>query len=272
MRWTIGMPSFNNFTEVFFTVQSLRMHHDLTDCEIIVVDNFGDDLLYKFIRDKGGKQIRYDRFNDIRGVSVAKNRIFEIARGDFVLCMDSHILLKSGTLLRTPEGNDFVQGPILFNNGHDYSTHWIPTWSKGMWGRWSPVVDILPRNPFPIWATGAGFFATRRDTWLGFNSDFRGFGGETGYIQEKYRQAGRRVLCDPKKVWLHMFCNGGRKIPFDAPMVDRCRNYIIGFEELGMDTTPIHEHFGPVVYSNAMLNLSKERILKKKVATPCKQK
>jgi glycosyltransferase involved in cell wall biosynthesis len=252
MRLTIGMPSFNNFTEVYFTVQSLRLHHDLKDCEIVIVDNFGDDMLYKFCRDKGNNgQVRYVRATETRGVSFAKNKIFEVGKGEFVLCIDSHILIKRGALDRMPKGNDFVQGPILFNNSIDYSTHWEPVWSKGMWGKWAPVVQSLPEELFDIWATGAGFFITRRDTWLGFNPSFKGFGGETGYIQEKYRQAGRRVLCDPVKVWLHMFCNGGRKIPFPCPMVDRCRNYIIGFEELKLDTAPILEHFGPKVFTQA---------------------
>jgi glycosyltransferase involved in cell wall biosynthesis len=245
------MPSYSNFTEVYFTVQSLRMHHDLTDCEIVVVDNFGDDMLYKFCKEKGAGLVRYERCKEIRGVSIAKNKVFEIARGEFVLCMDSHILIRQGALDRMPSGDDLVQGPILFNNCLDYSTHWVPTWSRSMWGKWAESVRTLPAEPFDIWATGAGFFATRRDTWLGFNPNFRGFGGETGYIQEKYRKAGRRVICDPSKVWLHFFSNGGRAIPFPAPFVDRCRNYIIGFEEIGLDTAPILEHFGPKIYAEA---------------------
>lgn len=268
MKLTIGMPSYDNFTEVYFTVQSLRLHHNLKDCEIVVVDNFGDDMLYKFCRDKAGDNLRYERFKEIRGVSVAKNKVFEIAKGEFVLCMDSHILVKQGALNKMPEGDDFVQGPILFNNGLDYSTHWEPIWSRSMWGKWAESVRVLPKKPFPIWATGAGFFMTRRDTWLGFNPEFRGFGGETGYIQEKYRQAGRRVLCDPSKIWMHMFCNGGRKIPFPCPMVDRVRNYIIGFEELNLDMAPILEHYGPTTFSMAAKTLLMERAAIKKPVVP----
>ena len=33
MKWSICLPSYNNFTEVYFTVQSLRMYHDLKDTE-----------------------------------------------------------------------------------------------------------------------------------------------------------------------------------------------------------------------------------------------
>lgn len=37
---------------------------------------------------------------------------------------------------------------------------------------------------------GLGIFACRRDVWPGFNPRLRGFGGEEGYIHEKFRRAG----------------------------------------------------------------------------------
>jgi glycosyltransferase involved in cell wall biosynthesis len=246
MRWTIGMPSYNNFTEVYFTLQALRMYHDMRDKEIIVVDNFGDKYLEKFIKEKGGNVVRYERATEIQGVSYAKNRIFDTAKGEFVLVIDSHILLKPGCFDVEPSGNDFIQGPLLINDCFQYWYEWLPVWRANMWGIWGEKVGAegLPRQPIDIWAMGAGFFATRRDSWLGFNEKFRGFGGETGYIQEKYRKAGRRVICYPNMVWLHYFCNTGRKIPFKVNPSDRIRNYLIGFAELGLDINPIINHFG----------------------------
>lgn len=253
MLWTIGIPSYNNFTEVYFTVQSLRMHHDMTGKEIVIVDNYGDDLLEKFVKEKGAGQVRYDRYLKIRGVSAAKNRIFEIAAGEIVLCMDSHILLKQGVFERVPEGYDFVQGPCFANDLKRAAWEWKPQWRSGMWGVWGDYVpeQSLPAEPVEIWAMGAGFFATRRESWLRFNPAFRGFGGETGYIQEKYRKAGRRVLCYPNMKWVHFFCNGGRKIPFPVRENEKIRNYIIGFRELGIDTGSIENHFGKLKFDRA---------------------
>lgn len=246
MRWTIGMPSYNNLAEVYFTVQSLRLHHNLSDCEIVVIDNFGDVNLEKFCKNSGGNTVRYEKFTDVTGVSAAKNKIFEVARGEFVLCIDSHILMKPGVLDKTPPGDDMIQGPLLYADSKTYVCEWKPQWRSQMWGIWgqSYSIDTLPKDPFQIWATGAGFFACRRDSWLGFNSKFRGFGGETGYIQEKYRKAGRAIWCYPNMVWMHMFYNQGRKIPYPVNLEDRVRNYLIGFEEIGLDTKPIYEHFG----------------------------
>jgi glycosyltransferase involved in cell wall biosynthesis len=246
MRWTIGMPSYNNMSEVYFTVQSLRIHHDLKDCEIVVIDNFGDDSLHKFVKNSGGNQVRYERFTEITGVSAAKNKIFEIAKGEYVLCIDSHILVRRGALDITPPGDDMIQGPLNYANVRDYCCEWKPVWRSNMWGIWGETLttDKLPQDPFKIWAMGAGFFACRRDSWLKFNPAFRGFGGETGYIQEKYRKAGRSVWCYPNMIWMHMFWNQGRKVPYTVKLEDRIKNYLLGFEEIGLDTAPIYDHFG----------------------------
>jgi glycosyltransferase involved in cell wall biosynthesis len=252
MKLTIGMPCYRNFSEVFFTVESLKLHHNLKDTEIIVVDNFGDPDTEKFAR---AARVRYEKYTDITGVSAAKNRVFELAKGEYVLCMDSHILLAPGALDNIPESDNFIQGPLVHASCTQYVYEWLPVWRAHMWGIWGKNVSVLPKDPFEIWAMGAGFFLCRRDTWLKFNPQFRGFGGETGYIQEKYRKSGRKIICQPSLAWLHMF---DRKVPYPLKMVDRVRNYLLGFEELGLDTKPIVDNFDPKLIAEARLILSKE--------------
>jgi glycosyltransferase involved in cell wall biosynthesis len=253
MKWTIGMPCYNNYTENFFTIQALRQYHDLSDSEIVVIDNFGDDDLKNLVcKTINKKNVVYDRYTEITGVSAAKNRIFEIARGDQVLVIDSHILVSVGALDVTITGDDMYQGPLLTTGMSCYLLEWLPEWRSNMWGIWAPSVKVLPTEKKEIWAQGAGFFAVKRQSWLGFNPGFRSFGGETGYIQEKYRRAGRKVWCDPRMVWTHYFGSSGRKIPYPLTMLDRVKNYILGFEELGLSTEPIKQHFGEKVFANAM--------------------
>jgi glycosyltransferase involved in cell wall biosynthesis len=242
-KWSIGMPSYNNFDEVYFTVQALRFYHELKDTEIIIVDNFGEDRLQRFCRDKGNGLIRYEKYVEIQGTAAPRNLIFELAKGENILCMDSHVYLKRGFFKNDPTGDDLTQGPVLWNSFNGYSTEWINQWGRNMWGRWKATVTKLPRKPFEIWGQGLGIFCCRRDSWLKFNSEFRGFGGEEGYIHEKYRQAGRKVWCDPSKVWVHHFCNCGRKIPYVVHLTDRIRNYLLGFDELGLDKAEIEKHF-----------------------------
>lgn len=271
MKWSICLPAYDNFVEVYFTVQSLRLHHDMRDKEIIVLDNYGDDRMLEFIENTGGGTVRYERMKEVRGVSAAKNAAIQAARGEFILCMDSHILLRPGCFDVEPIGDDLIQGPCLMNNMRDIGMQWNPVWRANMWGIWDYIIPAnkyqtltgkekiavdsrisekklriadLPSEPYPIWAIGAGFFACRRSSWLGFNQKFRGFGGETGYLQEKYRKAGRKVWCYPNMVWIHYFCNTGRRIPFPVIMAERVHNYLVGFNELGLDITPILQHFG----------------------------
>jgi hypothetical protein len=89
---------------------------------------------------------------------------------------------------------------------------------------------------------GTGLFACRRAVWPGFNPNFRGFGGEEGYIHEKFRQAGGRTLCLPFLRWMHRF---GRPLGITYPNIweDRIRNYYIGRIELGLQTADIESHF-----------------------------
>jgi hypothetical protein len=97
-------------------------------------------------------------------------------------------------------------------------------------------------EPFEVPAQGMGVFTCRRDAWLGFNPQFRGFGGEEFYIHEKYRKTGRKTVCMPFLKWLHRFARpNGTKYP--VRVEDRVRNYILGHQELGLDLARCHEHF-----------------------------
>jgi hypothetical protein len=235
------MPSFKNLSEVWFTVQALRMYHDLSGCEILVVDNFGDVEMERFIKTNGRDIVRYEKYTERVGTSCTKNRVFELARGDMVLCMDSHVLLKPGALNNLPVTDDLIHGPLMYCDTKNYCCEWLPVWRGEMWGIWGKSMKELPKEPFEIWGMGTGCFLTSKKGWLGYNKNFRGFGGEQGYLHEKYRKAGRKVLCWPSLIWMHMF---ERKIPYPLRLVDRIRNYLLGFEELGLDIKPIIDHFG----------------------------
>jgi hypothetical protein len=81
---------------------------------------------------------------------------------------------------------------------------------------------------------------------LGYNKEFRGFGGEEGYIHEKYRRNGRKTLCLPFLRWLHRF-ERPEGISYPNNLQERYKNYLIGFRELGLDTTELDEHFKDVI-------------------------
>jgi glycosyltransferase involved in cell wall biosynthesis len=257
IKLTIGMPSYSNFTEVFFTVQALRMYHDLTDCEILIVDNFGDPELEKFWKANGKDVVRYEKYLDTNGPAGAKNAVFELARGEMVLCIDSHVLLIPGSLKNIPVTDDLIHGPLLYNDMKNYVCDFKPQWRGHMWGVWGDycTYDKLPKEPFEIWGDGMGCFLAKKDTWLGFPSRYRGFGAEEGVIHEMYRKAGRKVKCLPSLIWAHLF---DKKIPYPLKLVDRVHNYLVGFSEIGMDPKPIEDHFGAKLVAEARAMIAQE--------------
>ncbi len=254
MKLTIGLPSYNNFTEVFYTVQALRMYHDLTDCEILVVDNFGDLELERFIKAQGRSIVRYEKHLGTTGPAGAKNAVFNLAKGEMVLCIDSHVLLHPGALKNIPITDDLIHGPLMYNDMLNYVCDFKPVWRGHMWGIWGDYSPTLPKEPFEIWGCGMGCFLAKKSTWLGFPEKYKGFGSEEGVIHTKYRNAGRKVICLPSLIWLHQF---DRKIPYALNLMDRVVNYIIGFREVKLDLNPIQEHFGKEIFDKAMVEADK---------------
>lgn len=97
-------------------------------------------------------------------------------------------------------------------------------------------------EPFEIPAQGLGLFTSRKDAWLGFNPNFRSFGGEECYIHEKYRQAGRKTLCLPWLKWNHRF-DRPEGVRYPISKEGKARNYVLGLTELGLSLEPARHHF-----------------------------
>src|SRR5690554_5345184 len=115
---TIGMATYNDFEGVYFTVQALRMYQDLADTELLVVDNYGCDHTKGFI--ENWVKARFVRATEVVGTAAAKNIVLQEARGDAVLCLDSHIQLAPNAIARLktyyrehPDCNDLLQGPLV---------------------------------------------------------------------------------------------------------------------------------------------------------------
>lgn len=251
---TIGMATFDDYDGVYFSIQAIRLFHPeiLNRIEFVVIDNNPDGVCGHPLKQLGLSipNYRYIPLRSVKGTAV-RERIFVEAQGDFVLCMDCHVLFVSGALQRLlayfdthPESIDLLQGPLINDDLLTLHSHWEPEWNKGMWGRWahSPLADDIDGDAFDIPMQGLGSFACRKAAWPGFNSDFRGFGGEEGYIHEKFRQRGARTLCLPALRWMHRFARP-MGVPYPTDWANRIRNYILGFHELGMSKAEMYSHF-----------------------------
>jgi hypothetical protein len=250
------MATFDDFEGAYFTITSLLIHHAdaLRDCNMVVVDNNPGSRQGKLVREwitRGVPRAEYHPFAEATGTAQPRNEVFRRASGRAVLCIDCHVLLVPGAVGRLldyyaahPDTRDLLTGPLLADSGQVAATHQRPQWSAGAWGVWA--VDERGQNPdgepFPIWQQGMGLFSCRKDAWVGFHPEFRGFGGCESYVMEKFRRGGGNVLCCPWLRWTHRF-ERPHGAAYPVARKDVLRNYLIGFRELGIDPAPALEHF-----------------------------
>lgn len=222
------------------------------DAEILVIDNNPDGIAAQALKDleTGIPNYRYVPFLERRG-TIVRDAVFDLAVGEYVICMDCHVMFVPGSIGRLmayfdahPQTRDLLQGPLIYDNLSGISTHFEPEWHGGMWGRWAtdPRGADPDAEPFDIPMQGVGALACRRDAWPGYNRMFRGFGAEEGYIHEKFRQGGARTLCLPFFRWLHRFPRP-RGVSYPNRWEDRVFNIIAGFNELGLPTEEMTQHF-----------------------------
>jgi glycosyltransferase involved in cell wall biosynthesis len=269
-RLTIGMATYDDYDGVYFTLQSLRLHHPevADDIEFVVVDNNPDGACGTHLKALE-RQIPHYRYIPVRERSgtAVRNYVMAEASSDFVLNLDCHVLIAPGAINRLmqyfeadPYMPDLLQGPLVYDNLATLATHMEPVWRGGMYGIWSS--DNAGKDPdapaFDIPLQGLGLYACRRAAWPGYNPRFRGFGGEEGYIHEKFRQAGGRTLCLPFLRWVHRFARP-LGIPYKNSWDDRVRNYFIGFAELGLPLEPVEAHFREFLGAHAEALLDKAR-------------
>lgn len=254
-KLTIGMVTYDDFDGVYFTIQSIRLYHPeiLPEIEFLIIDNNPAgkhaEAVKKFTNSVKDP-IRYIPFSRYKSTAV-RNRLFWAARTEYVLCTDCHVQFAPGALRRLIDyfdaGEDkgnLLQGPLLYDDLRNVSTHFDLIWRGHMWGVWgcNPAGKDPNAPPFEIPAQGLGAFACRKGAWLGFSPHFRGFGGEEGYIHEKFRKHGKKTICLPFLRWLHRFPRPAG-VPYPITTPDRVRNYLIGHLELGMDCAPVFKHF-----------------------------
>lgn len=337
MRLTIGMAHYDDFDGAYFTIQNIRKEMVFTGnidllnkIEFVVVDNNPESAhglaLEKFLKNNlpSTGDIRLIKMPGKSGTSITRNKIIDVASGDFVLVMDCHVMLCPTVPIikklfqfmeKNPDTKDIYSGPLVSDDMSAIHTHFNLNWSCGMWGQWGSTFACtcgqtfsgikkdgnlkymalvnqntikrcescgkeLPKieanmwkrkikelgykelgwennSQFSIPAQGLGLFFVKRDKWLRFNDHCRGFGGEEGYIHEKYRQNGRNAVCLSFLKWLHRFFRP-EGVKYSLTDQDKLRNYILEFTELGLDIAPVIEHFSEIGVPSTSVDMFKK--------------
>lgn len=243
---TIGMAVYDDYARACMTIQALRYYHDMTNVELLIVANKEDKKLEEFIKEL--PHAKYVEYTSHNSTAQPRNHIVQIAEGKAVLIIDCHVLLAPHSISRlkqfyreNPDTKDLYQGPMAYNNLKDKSDMWSPVWSSAMLGIFTQSEFVKHKTePYEIVAHGLGLFSCLKNAWLGFNTLFRGFGGEEGYIHEKYRQNGRKCICLPWLEWWHHSVR--EQVTYDNTYEDRIRNAIIGANELGLSSSEMIAH------------------------------
>jgi glycosyltransferase involved in cell wall biosynthesis len=261
---TIGMSTYEDYHGLFFSIQALRMFHDCNNelFEFVIIDNNPSSehgkAVKNYVENWTNNLGKYIPYQNKTGTS-SRNEIFKYASGEYVLVMDCHVLIEQNGIqnllnyyMQNPDTNNLITGPILYDCLNRYSTHFKPEWREGMYGTWAEdYLGMLTGKPFEIPMQGLGLFSCKKDKWPGFNENFRGFGGEEGYIHEKFRQNGGKCICIPDLKWNHRF-NRPDGIKYPNTYEDRIWNYFIGWMELYKDPnhpfiSEIYNHFAQLI-------------------------
>lgn len=261
---TIGLPVYDDYDGAYFTVQALRMYHG-NKFKIIIVDT--QPTAQQFLKDLGvSANAQYYHEPQGSGPAFGKQKVFEHSTTPFTMCIDCHILLVPDSvkllikfLMDNWNSNDLYQGPLVYDDMVNVSTHFDPIWSGDMFGTWGTDQRHATGEPFEIPMQGCGLLLMRTKAWPGFNYNFRGFGGEEGYIQEKTRQRGGKNICLPFLKWLHRF-NRPKGVPFRLLLEDRVFNYLVGRIELGLPYQDVLRHFQSKFSEDKMAELLNEAI------------
>lgn len=270
-KLTIGVATHDDFDGLYFTIQSIRMYHKevLDDIEFVIIDNnptskHGESV--KKLLNWVTEPIQYLPFVSYQS-SMLKGKVFALSDTPYTMCIDSHVLLEPGSLKKLidyyesgEDDGNLLHGPLLYDDNKTVSTYFdLSHWGSYMWGKWASDGKgmNIDDSPFEIPAQGMGLFSCRTDSWLGFNKNFTGFGGEEGYIHEKYRKNGKKVICLPFLRWMHKFerPNGAT---YPNNLKERFRNFYIGFTELGLDKTQLLNEFKSVITQDYISSIDLE--------------
>ena len=240
---TIGTSTLLDFHGVTYTLASLMAHHGTFGgrVEYVVVDNHPEattrlkgcpecakiakngptcsacsSALEDMATATRSEGARYVRWSEKQGTYPGKNQLKVEARGDWVLTMDSHVLLTPDTIQtvldvieKFPDSNDFFHFPVLFRSGSqenpgrpaaaDFRKQQFIYHARGKGGGcygWTKNAKT-PGDPYPIAAMITSCYLVRRAAWFsahGYDPILGNYGGWEGPIQMKWWLMGRQVL------------------------------------------------------------------------------
>lgn len=266
MKLTVGFSTRDD-RMAWMVINDLLVHHkhlfESGYGEIVVVDNSPERSAYaKQLQNhltNYDDEVRYIRAVGPESSCIYKDRVFQEARGEIVICCDSHVIFKPRSIDRLIAHFDqqaipreLVMGPCYRSaNNCEGTNQRLYAWekygegdtTKRLWKKATQHAGVVscggnvahwvhdPRcahcvDAFEIMHQGTGAFAMRKEEWTGFHKSFLGHGGNETYLMEKTRALGGRVTCLPAFEWVHCFYRPEGP-PYRVPWDLRLKNYFM---------------------------------------------
>ena len=251
MKLTIGLANWDDPEGAWWTLSSLRLNHvpvTSQDVELLVVDDMPQPQV-ALQKTCSLANARYVHSGLGQGPARAKDKVWEHAQGDYVLLLDSHVLLQPNVvgyllnaIVANTVGKNMWVGPLLNESGGMTATELLPELRGHFFGVWHTNLDPAPVRE--IHAHGSAFCFMQRKHYPFFSPYFKGFAGEEIYLHDKVRRNGGRVLCHRALGWVHRFDRFGRNITYTLSLNDKMRNYMIAAYEMNWNIQQMREYFG----------------------------
>jgi len=219
MKVSIIVPVFNQWLYTKQMLASLYRNNDMSDVEVIVVDNNSRDEtnaeISKMI--KGGKNIRLLKQNENKGVAKAWNIGLKNATGKYIIIMNNDLLIPKHFIRNYVAC--FEQHPDVYAINPSHTDYAMP---KDFWVKSAQMAD-KPLNITTNWGIAGLCFGIRRETVdkIGlFDEQFTMMCFEDRDYMKRMQAAGLRAVLLPN-VWVHHYRNRTLKtIPNRKKIID----------------------------------------------------
>lgn len=250
-KLTIGMSNWDDVEGAFWTLSAIRQYHVPTtnkEVELLVIDDMPtkqEDLERMCTL----ASARYVHHSKNKGPAHAKDSVWEHAEGEYVLLVDSHVLLSACSVNYILDaidnnliGKDLWTGPLLNESGHTIATELLPEWRGAFFGVWHNNPQIADKPIFEVEGHGSAYTLMKKEYYPFFSPHFLGFAGEELYLHEKVRRNGGRCYLHKALGWVHRF-HRTKPATYRLLIEDKLRNYLIASYEVGWNIKQCCDYF-----------------------------
>jgi hypothetical protein len=246
---TLGIVSTKDDYGACVAVQALRMYHPafVASIELVILDVAPTTTysihLHPLISDLADS--RYARLANWSAIA-ARDYLFRIARGTWVVVIDPYVMIDTGALLiflnylhTHLQSRDLLHGSSWLSTICGIDTYLSSlSMSPQSHSALRNSVSTSSRYPLDMFSHQWGILASRRDAWPRCNPRMYGSSGDIFYLFHKVLHRGYHTVRLPFLKW-NSSCPQAPDMTLDSELPHYIRNCVIGCDELQMDYRPL---------------------------------